>query len=293
MYPTEYITNGVGWNGVPEQITQVITKPSGVKEYQVSDHLASLRVAIEGGTARHIDYDPWGTPLSAVAGERQTFNCQEQDRDTRLFDLSDRKLDPAIGGFPSPDRLWEKFRSTSPYAYCANNPLRLTDPSGMQTEDNWPGRGEGGGGDFITPIIAGIRSLFTRAAVAEAGAGVLASDPTIRQRAVEFLRTLAPRVIELGSKLNFLFGQATGNPHNIARSQAMLRQMQSIGLFDSPTTRDYVALQFQRAFQNPGIVQENGRVVRDFILSGPNGCLKVQSIWEGVKLITFMPIGGR
>ncbi|MBS1912962.1 MAG: hypothetical protein JST22_13330 [Bacteroidetes bacterium] len=134
MYPTEYLTNGLGWNGVPEQITQVITKPNGTKEYQISDHLASLRVAVEGSTIRNVDYDPWGNQVgTAVAGERQTFNCQEQDRENQFFDLSDRNYDPLIGRFTRPDRLLEKFRSVSPYAYCADNPVVLTDPTGMQS----------------------------------------------------------------------------------------------------------------------------------------------------------------
>ncbi|MBS1910964.1 MAG: RHS repeat-associated core domain-containing protein [Bacteroidetes bacterium] len=136
IYPTEYLTNGVGWNGVREDITQVVTKPNGVKEYQVSDHLASLRVAVEGTAERHVDYDPWGNVLGGsggvVAGERQGFNNQEADRETGLYDLSDRRYDPETGHFPSPDRLWETDRATSPYAYCEDNPVRLTDPTGMQ-----------------------------------------------------------------------------------------------------------------------------------------------------------------
>jgi len=35
------------------------------------------------------------------------------------------------------------------------------------------------------------------------------------------------------------------------------------------------------------MLQENGRVVRESILMGPNGAVKVRSIWEGAKLITF------
>ncbi|MBS1912877.1 MAG: hypothetical protein JST22_12895, partial [Bacteroidetes bacterium] len=44
-----------------------------------------------------------------------------------MYDLSDRKMDPEAGRFVSPDRLWEKFPNVSPYAYCGNNPVRLTD----------------------------------------------------------------------------------------------------------------------------------------------------------------------
>ena len=42
---------------------------------------------------------------------------------------------------------------------------------------------------------------------------------------------------ELGNKLDFLFGQATGSEHNIQRSQSMLRDLEGIGLSDTPEVR--------------------------------------------------------
>lgn len=41
MYPVEYLADGVGWNGVHEQLAPVIMTPNGTKEYQVSDYLAA------------------------------------------------------------------------------------------------------------------------------------------------------------------------------------------------------------------------------------------------------------
>src|SRR3954471_6586260 len=109
VYPVEYITNGVGYTGVPEYLGQVLTKPNGTKEYRVSDHLASLRVAVDGATTRTVDYDPWGNVVAGSAtGERSTFNDQEHDPETGLFDLSDRNYDPAVGAFSRPDRLQEQ-----------------------------------------------------------------------------------------------------------------------------------------------------------------------------------------
>jgi len=100
----------------------------------VSDHLASLRVAIEGNVVRHIDYDPWGNIISGggAAGERLMFNVQERDLENGLYDLSDRNLD-ATGAFTRPDRLWEKLPAWSPYHYSYANPVWLTDPTGMQS----------------------------------------------------------------------------------------------------------------------------------------------------------------
>ncbi|MBS1914510.1 MAG: hypothetical protein JST22_21175, partial [Bacteroidetes bacterium] len=53
-----------------------------------------------------------------------------------MYDLSDRKMDPESGRFVSPDRLWEKFPNVSPYSYCRNNPVRLTDQTGEQREED-------------------------------------------------------------------------------------------------------------------------------------------------------------
>jgi hypothetical protein len=55
LYPTEYLTNGIGWNGVHEDITPIITKPDGSKEYRISDHLASLRVSLIDGSPKQED----------------------------------------------------------------------------------------------------------------------------------------------------------------------------------------------------------------------------------------------
>ncbi|MCE2502636.1 MAG: glycoside hydrolase family protein, partial [Chlorobi bacterium] len=57
---------------------------------------------------------------------------REKDQESDLFNNGVRKLDDNIGRFTSIDPLWEKFPSWSPYQYGYNNPLRVTDPGGMQ-----------------------------------------------------------------------------------------------------------------------------------------------------------------
>jgi RHS repeat-associated protein len=51
------------------------------------------------------------------------------------YDFEARQLDAAIPRFTTMDPLAEKYYSVSPYAYCLNNPLRFTDPTGMDPED--------------------------------------------------------------------------------------------------------------------------------------------------------------
>ncbi|MDD1503500.1 hypothetical protein PVA17_12105 [Lysinibacillus sp. CNPSo 3705] len=99
-----------------------------------------------------------------------------------------------------------------------------------------------------------------------------------------------------GKKLEYIFGNATGNKHNIDRSIAMERQLNSIGIFDDATGRKLVLDNLSDAFDNPSSIlktQENGRIVRESLLSGPNGVLKIESVWDREKLITVKLYGGK
>lgn len=100
---------------------------------------------------------------------------------------------------------------------------------------------------------------------------------------------------QLGNKLSYVFGQATGTPHNIARSQDMLRQMARIGLSDSGAGRAVVREHLAEVLNtatNIISVQPDGRIVRESLLMGPHGGAKLESIWEGAKLITVKALGG-
>lgn len=98
----------------------------------------------------------------------------------------------------------------------------------------------------------------------------------------------------LGQKLNYLFGKATGSVHNIERSTGMLRQLESIGIFDNQSGNAYLREHLIQAYKTAkAIKQSNGRVLRESLLMGPNGGLKVESILEKNKLITIMLKGGK
>lgn len=47
------------------------------------------------------------------------------------YDFHACHYDPILGRFTSMDPLAEKYYSINPYVYCANNPLKFTDPTGM------------------------------------------------------------------------------------------------------------------------------------------------------------------
>jgi len=76
----------------------------------------------------------------------------------------------------------------------------------------------------------------------------------------------------------------------------MFRQLSSIGLHDTPATRKYLTDHLHAVAStasNIARTQANGRVVRESFLMGPNGSVKLETVWEGNKLITGQIFGGK
>jgi RHS repeat-associated protein len=106
--------------------------------------------------SRH-DYIPFGEEISANSGGRdstfgtqdfvnQKFTGKERDQETGLDYFGARYMSSVQGRFTSPDPLWVKAdRLVDPqrlnlYAYGRNNPLRFSDPTGMDVSlGNCPG----------------------------------------------------------------------------------------------------------------------------------------------------------
>lgn len=99
---------------------------------------------------------------------------------------------------------------------------------------------------------------------------------------------------DLGRKLEYLFGNATGSKQNSDRSIALARQLNRIGIQGDANGRAIVTEHLTLALNNPmNIVSQQGvRTVRESLLAGPGGFLKIESIWDGNKLITVKLLGG-
>lgn len=129
FYPTEYLTYA---NGMSALIT---TRPTGAKEYKIVDHLGSTRVILNdtGGVISQFDYEPFGELFATTEANpaRKGYIDKELDRESGTSNLGLRQYGAKGGIFTSTDALWEKYRAWSPYQYSRNNPLVLSDPSGL------------------------------------------------------------------------------------------------------------------------------------------------------------------
>jgi len=143
--------------------------------------------------------------------------------------------------------------------------------------------------------VDALQGMVTGACFMGGGAGLMFIGKILMIAGTTLTALSQTNPADLGNKLQYLYGQATGSQHNINRSGDMLRQLERIGLPDNPANRQYVADQLNAIVQNPNNIvriQENGRLVRESLLAGPNGVVKLETIWEGTKLITAKIIGG-
>ncbi|SNA72387.1 hypothetical protein DK150_260003 [Flavobacterium psychrophilum] len=105
-----------------------------------SDHLGSSSYisTLNGQISQHVEYIAFGEVLfeehSSSFKSPYLFNGKELDRETNLSYYGARYLDMKTSLWLNVDPLAEKTPNWSPYAFCNNNPLFFTDPTGMSAE---------------------------------------------------------------------------------------------------------------------------------------------------------------
>ncbi|MDR1345422.1 MAG: TIGR02594 family protein [Bacteroidales bacterium] len=122
----------------------------GVKKYNI---------CYAGGKAiQHLQYLPFGENLleqrTADWHSRYTFSGKEKDEESGYSYFGARYYNSDIYIWLSPDPMSDNYPSLTPYAYCANNPIVLRDPTGMFTV--------GGFGINLGIIIGGINISLDR-----------------------------------------------------------------------------------------------------------------------------------
>ncbi len=145
---TDYVGNMLYQNGT----LQMILLPEGYYQggyyyYYLKDHLGSNRVVLrnDGYIAETSNYYPSGMRFgeSVVSGGsvqpyRHIGKEMQSMHGLNWYDNGARMRQVDIPVWTTLDPLAEKYYSISPYAYCADNPVKFIDPTGMEfTENAW------------------------------------------------------------------------------------------------------------------------------------------------------------
>jgi RHS repeat-associated protein len=134
-----------------QRIARVETRTAGDEpgvppqrvRYQLGNHLGSVALELDD-QAQVISYEEYyphgGTSYQAVRGatevnrKRYRYTGMERDDETGFNYHAARYYAPWLGRWISPDPQGVGNDGTNVYAYARNNPVRLTDPSGFDSE---------------------------------------------------------------------------------------------------------------------------------------------------------------
>ena len=122
----------------------VVYNSAGIAYYRHPDWLGSSRFASTPARTMYSDtaYSAFGEPYAQLGTADPLFTGEEQDTATGIYDFLYRKYDPGQSRWVSPDPGGmssvdiAKPQSWNRYAYVLNNPLGLTDPSGLCPGDD-------------------------------------------------------------------------------------------------------------------------------------------------------------
>ena len=103
----------------------------------------------------------------------------------------------------------------------------------------------------------------------------------------------------MGRKLDYQYGKANGNSHTNDRTFGLLKEMDKLGFSDTPDNRAFFEQYYNDVLngKNSVIVNESlsiqGRSVwfattRESFLMGKYGGAKVETVWDGNRLITMI-----
>lgn len=187
--------------------------------YYTYDHLGNVRIAQNfDGWIRNQSTEYYPTTLHygrSTSPELQPFKYGGKELITMhgidAYDFSSRMLSPMLMRFMSIDPLCEKYYSTSPYAYCANNPVRYVDPTGNYVESAWDiaslAMGVKSfvdnvkGGNVLGAVVDGVGIVLDAAATAlpvvPGGAGAAIKGVRAIDKAVDVAKT-ADKAVDTG-----------------------------------------------------------------------------------------------
>ena len=108
---------------------------NGGVHWLLRDGLGSVGMAVDdsGKVEQHVQYYPYGEPHREPQGQPYLYGGKERRRFGGLndYDFHARFLNPAAALWHAPDPHASRYPWLSPYAFCASNPVRYSDPTGM------------------------------------------------------------------------------------------------------------------------------------------------------------------
>ena len=145
---TDYCNNVIYENGVLSMILTeegyvTLSGNAPIYHYYLKDHQGNNRIVMNqnGTTVEQVNhYYPFGGLFEeglATSDQNYKYNSKELDRMHGLdwYDYGTRGYDATLGRFMIIDPLSERYCTISPYVYCANNPVRYIDPTGMYFDE--------------------------------------------------------------------------------------------------------------------------------------------------------------
>jgi len=138
---TDYAGNKIYENG---QLKRVLVDGGYIEDsiyhFYLKDHLGNNRVVVNQNDSivQRNHYYPFGMEFADNSGDDQPYKYNGKELDKmhglNMYDYSARQTMPDAGNrFTSVDPHAENYYNISPYVYAANNPIRVIDPTGMDT----------------------------------------------------------------------------------------------------------------------------------------------------------------
>ena len=150
--------DGIEYSGATASTLELVQTPEGRAipsggtynlQYELTDHLGNVRamftdvnkngILTADEILRKSDYYAFGreiTPgLVPSPNNNYKYNKKEFQTDLGELDYGARYYDPVTGRWTVIDPMGEVNRIRSPYNYGDNNPIRMTDPDGMESMD--------------------------------------------------------------------------------------------------------------------------------------------------------------
>lgn len=118
--------------GPSGNVIEQVNKTTGAANYLHADQIGSVRVITDasGNVASTASWDPYGNTIAHTGTSTTPFGFTGQYTDpTGLIYLRARYYDPATAQFLTVDPALPTTHQ--PYVYAADNPLNLTDPTGL------------------------------------------------------------------------------------------------------------------------------------------------------------------